>query len=49
MFTLIGIYSLKLPVFFKTKLVKKNITCQKPVAHACNPSYSGGKDKEDHG
>jgi hypothetical protein len=19
-----------------------------PVAHACNPSYSGGKDQEDH-
>jgi hypothetical protein len=19
------------------------------VAHACNPSYSGGRDKEDHG
>jgi hypothetical protein len=20
-----------------------------PVVHACNPSYSGGKDQEDHG
>jgi hypothetical protein len=20
-----------------------------PVAHACNPSYSGGRDQEDHG
>jgi hypothetical protein len=20
-----------------------------PVAHACNPSYSGGSDQEDHG
>jgi hypothetical protein len=22
---------------------------QVPVAHACNPSYSGGRDQEDHG
>jgi hypothetical protein len=22
---------------------------QAPVAHACNPSYSGGRDQEDHG
>jgi hypothetical protein len=20
-----------------------------PVAHTCNPSYSGGRDQEDHG
>jgi hypothetical protein len=20
-----------------------------PVSHACNPSYSGGRDQEDHG
>jgi hypothetical protein len=20
-----------------------------PVAHACNPSYSGGRDQKDHG
>jgi hypothetical protein len=20
-----------------------------PVVHACNPSYSGGRDQEDHG
>jgi hypothetical protein len=20
-----------------------------PVAHSCNPSYSGGRDQEDHG
>jgi hypothetical protein len=20
-----------------------------PVAHACNPSYSGGRDQDDHG
>jgi hypothetical protein len=23
--------------------------CQAPVAHACNPSYSGGRDQEDLG
>jgi hypothetical protein len=23
--------------------------CQAPVAHAYNPSLSGGKDQEDHG
>jgi hypothetical protein len=23
-------------------------TCQVPVAHACNSSYSGGSDQEDH-
>jgi hypothetical protein len=22
---------------------------QVPVAHTCNPSYSGGRDQEDHG
>jgi hypothetical protein len=22
---------------------------QAPVAHACNPNYSGGRDQEDHG
>jgi hypothetical protein len=24
-------------------------TCQVPVAHTCNPSYSGGRDQEDRG
>jgi hypothetical protein len=24
-------------------------SCQAPVAHACNPSYSGGRDQEDRG
>jgi hypothetical protein len=24
------------------------MTSQAPVAHACNPSYSGGRDQEDH-
>jgi hypothetical protein len=27
----------------------KNLNCQAPAAHACNPSYSGGRDQEDHG
>jgi hypothetical protein len=26
---------------------KKMVTSQVPVAHACNPSYSGGRDQED--
>jgi hypothetical protein len=28
---------------------KKKIKNQVTVAHACNPSYSGGRDQEDHG
>jgi hypothetical protein len=28
----------------------KNVEIQLgPMAHACNPSYSGGRDQEDHG
>jgi hypothetical protein len=27
----------------------KKIKSQMPVAHACNPSYSGGRDQEDGG
>jgi hypothetical protein len=27
----------------------KEITFWVPVAHACNPSYSGGRDQDDHG
>jgi hypothetical protein len=26
-----------------------NITTRAPVAHTCNPNYSGGRDQEDHG
>jgi hypothetical protein len=26
---------------------KKSENCQAPVAHTCNPSYSGGRDQED--
>jgi hypothetical protein len=31
----------------KTPSQNKKIS-QAPVAHACNPSYSGGRDQEDH-
>jgi hypothetical protein len=27
---------------------KKMVVGQVLVAHACNPSYSGGRDQEDH-
>jgi hypothetical protein len=27
---------------------KVNLSSQTPVAHACNPSYLGGRDQEDH-
>jgi hypothetical protein len=33
----------------KGKLAKKKLWCQVPVAHACNSSYSGGRDQEDRG
>jgi hypothetical protein len=26
----------------------KTLHCRASVAHACNPSYSGGRDQEDH-
>jgi hypothetical protein len=29
--------------------IKRNETSWMPVTHACNPSYSGGRDEEDHG
>jgi hypothetical protein len=25
-----------------------NNSCREPVAHICNPSYSGGRDQENH-
>jgi hypothetical protein len=28
---------------------QRNKNSQAPVAHACNPSYSGGRDQEDQG
>jgi hypothetical protein len=33
------------PIFKK----KKKNHCLAQVAHACNPSYSGGTDQKDHG
>jgi hypothetical protein len=30
-------------------LVKNQWTGQVPVAHGCNPNYSGGRNQEDHG
>jgi hypothetical protein len=35
--------------YLKTKGLKNEAYCWVPVAHACNPSYSGGRDQEDHG
>jgi hypothetical protein len=31
------------------KTFLKNVFSQVLVAQACNPSYSGGRDQEDHG
>jgi hypothetical protein len=33
----------------KGELAIRTYHCQGPVAHACNPSYSGGRDQEDRG
>jgi hypothetical protein len=30
------------------QIIIKISLCQAPVAHACNPSYSRGRDQEDH-
>jgi hypothetical protein len=30
-------------------MIKKKIAGRAPLVHACNPSYSGGRDQEDHG
>jgi hypothetical protein len=34
---------------FVNKSIKKPLINQVLVAHACNPSYLGGRDPEDHG
>jgi hypothetical protein len=39
---------IKIPMTFFTE-IKNNILGWVPVAHACNPSYSGSKDQEDSG
>jgi hypothetical protein len=38
-------------LFHYENLIKKKIKQNRwaPVAHACNPSYPGGRDQEDHG
>jgi hypothetical protein len=33
----------------KLDFIKVRNFCQVLVAHACNPSYSGGRDQEDRG
>jgi hypothetical protein len=43
-----GRFSLKL-LGFDDELEQKNLTSWAPVAHICNPSYSGGREQEDHG
>jgi hypothetical protein len=41
-------WSLFLDLVPEVLLVKKYYLLRAPVAHACNPSYSGGSDMEDH-
>jgi hypothetical protein len=55
-----NVISIKIPKTFLTELVKTPKIFMKPhtykltqrhwvhVVHACNPSYSGGRDEEDH-
>jgi hypothetical protein len=33
-------------VWWLSEYVKKSLSCQVLVAHACNPSYSGGRDQD---
>jgi hypothetical protein len=32
-----------------SSVIKSHFFCWAPVAHVCNPSYSGGRDQEDLG
>jgi hypothetical protein len=32
----------------KAWVLNNHSSCWAPVAHACNPSYSAGRDQEDH-
>jgi hypothetical protein len=43
-----GILSFDLKVMIRY-MAKESIYNWAPVAHVCNPSYSGGRDQEDHG
>jgi hypothetical protein len=33
----------------KNRVIKTTYSGWALVAHSCNPSYSGGRDREDHG
>jgi hypothetical protein len=37
------------PENFPVCLKQEELRSQVPVAHTCNPSYSGSTDQEDHG
>jgi hypothetical protein len=42
-------YRHKPQVLTRSSLVSSRSADRAPVAHTCNPSYSGGRDQEDHG
>jgi hypothetical protein len=42
---IITMYCVRLMPFLEDK-IRDNNTCWVPVAHACNPSYLGGRDQE---
>jgi hypothetical protein len=44
-----GLHSKNIRLIKKTTLLKFKILAGHPVAHAYNPSHSGGRDQEDHG
>jgi hypothetical protein len=44
-----GLTNRLIPYPSEKSLFKNLIWGQTPVAHTCNPSYSGGKDQEDRG
>jgi hypothetical protein len=45
----VAFLKLSLATYFLKKALKIYMVSQAPVAHACNPSYSGGRDQENHG
>jgi hypothetical protein len=45
----VAFLKLSLATYFLKKDLKIYMVSQAPVAHACNPSYSGGRDQENHG
>jgi hypothetical protein len=45
----ISITAKSLGLVFAIYYFRKELFCQVPVAHTCNPGYSGGRDQEDHG